>query len=405
MWSFLSDRIGFFESCAAAGDAVSLRIGKWRALVLSDPDLVREVFVLESRHFVRGITGVPLRWLIGEGLLLSEGDVWRRQRRDVSPLFARDHVAHWLPAIASATEAVVAQWHDGERRDLYYEMHRLTLDVAARLFLGVECDSGGRLDPALEALLVQEFRGTIHIGPLRWPIRSSATTRALDDLVGRRIDAAGSSGGGPFLDALAATARDRRELRDQLMTLIITAQETTAVALAWFWHLLAGHATVEIALRAELDRPRAAGERTPLLSAAFNETLRLFPPVIAQGRQAIEECVIGGIPVRRGDLVTFSAWVIQRDARWFDRPEAFSPDRWRNDLERDLHPFAFFPFGGGRRVCVGRELALTVASTAIPIIAREFRLISIPGYEPRIEAIIMPRPRNGLPMQLVRSGN
>lgn len=406
LWSFLSDRIGFFESCAAAGDAVSIRLGTRRALVLSDPDLVREVFVLEASHFVRGITGAPLRWLVGEGLLLSEGDVWRRQRRDLSPSFARDHATYWRPAIAAAAEALAAQWRDGQRRDIYYEMHRLTLDVAGRLFLGIDCDAGGRLDPALESLLHQEFHGTIRVGPLRWPIRSKATTRALDDLVERRIDAVASSGGSPFIDLLAATARDRREMRDQIMTMLITAQETTAVALAWFWYLVARNEMVETELRAELDRQRSSTDQSlPYLSAVLKETLRLFPPVIAQGRQAVRECTIGGARVRRGDLVAFSQWVIHRDGRRFEQPRTFRPERWRGDLEERLHPFAYFPFGGGRRVCVGRELALTVAATVIPIIAREFRLVPIPGYEPRISAIIMPRPRDGLPMRVVRSAD
>jgi cytochrome P450 len=286
---------------------------------------------------------------------------------------------------------------------VYYEMHRLTLDVAARLFLGIGSDDDGRLHPALEALLDQEFSGTIRLGPLRWPIRSGAATRALDELVSRQIAAAGSSAGGPFIDTIAATARDRREARDQLMTLIITAQETTAVALAWLWHLLSRNERVESELRTEFERSALAGSMThPYLMAVLNETLRLFPPVIAQGRESTRECVIGGVPVRRGDLVVFSQWVIHRDRRWFEQPGVFLPDRWRDGLEERLHPFAYFPFGGGRRVCVGRELALTVATTVVPIIARHFRLLSIPGYEPRISAIIMPRPRNGLPMRLVR---
>jgi cytochrome P450 len=406
LWSFLNDRIGFFEACAASGDAVRIRMGTRRALVLSAPDLIREVFVHESKHFVRGITGAPLRWLIGEGLLLSEGDVWRRQRRDISPLFARDHAAHWLPSIEGAGEALLSHWRVGERRDVYYEMHRLTLDVAARLFLNIGSGADGRLDPALEALLEQEFRGTVRIGPLRWQIRSSATTRALDELIRRQIASAGTSASGPFIAAIAATARDGRELRDQLMTLIITAQETTAVALAWFWHLLSQDENVEAQLRAELDGPTSSDHGTyPYLATVLNETLRLFPPVIAQGRQSMNDCVIGGIPMRPGDLVAFSAWVIHRDPRWFDQPERFLPDRWRDGLEERLHPFAYFPFGGGRRVCVGRELALTVAATVVPIIARRFRLIRIPGYEPRVSAIIMPRPRNGLPMQVVARRN
>jgi cytochrome P450 len=401
--AFLTDRIGFFEGCAASGDVVSLRLGIRRAVVLSHPDLVREVFVNESKHFVRGITGAPLRWLIGEGLLLSEGEVWRRQRRDISPLFAHDHATDWIRAIESAGATLVARWASGETRDVYYEMHRLTMDVVARLFLGLAPGDDGRLHPALEALLEEEFRGTIRVGPLRWPFRPRATTRALDDLVDQQIGAAASTGSGPFINAVAATANDRAEVRDQLMTFIITGQETTAVALAWFWHLVSVNEMVEHALRVELARPTPAGRGTyPYLTAVLHETLRLFPPVIAQGRETTQACVIGGVTLQAGDLVGFSQWAIHRDGRWFDQPERFLPDRWLDGLDARLHPFAYFPFGGGRRVCVGKELALTVAATVIPMIARQFRLVSIPGYEPRIAAVIMPRPKNGLPMRLER---
>lgn len=404
LWPFLHDRLAFFEACARSGPAVQVRLGPRRALVLSDPDLVREVFVHEANHFVRGITGAPLRSLLGEGLLLSEGDVWRRQRRDLSPLFGRDRAATWIPSIESAAAALVSRWRDGDRRDVHYEMHRLTLDVAARLFLGIGSGDDGRLHPALEAILDQEvLRGTIRLGPLRWPIRSSAATRALDDLVDRQIADAGSSVDSPFIGTIAGTARDRRELRDQLVTLIFTAQDTTAVALSWLWHLLSRNERVERELRTEIERPVLPGNQPhPYLSAVLNETLRLFPPVIAQGRESTRGCDIGGVPVRRGDLVMFSQWVIHRDPRWFEHPEVFLPERWRDGLQERLHPFAYFPFGGGRRICVGRELALAVAGTVVPIIARRFRLLALPGPEPRIWAVITPRPRDGLPMQLVR---
>jgi cytochrome P450 len=400
LWSFVHDRIAFFEACARSGDAVRVRLGPRRALVLSDPDLVRDVFVNEAKHFARGITGAPLRSLLGDGLLLSDGEVWRRQRRDIAPLLGRDHSAQWIPPIEAAAAALLSRWRDGERRDIHDEMHRLTLDVAARVVLGVAADEAGRLDPALESLLDQEvLRGTIRLGPLRWPLRSSAATRALDDLVMRQM--AAGSGASPLLAAIAETARDQRELRDQLVTLIFTTQDTTAVALAWMWHLLSRNAGAETALRAELEDPvPPRGGSHSYLAAALSETLRMFPPVIAQGREATQDCDIAGLPVRRGELVMFSQWVIQRDGRWFDRPGAFLPERWSDGLAARLHPFAYFPFGGGRRVCVGRELAFALAATVVPIIARRFRLVAVPGYEPRIWAVITPRPRNGLPVRL-----
>jgi len=380
-------------------------MGPRRALVLSHPDLVRELFVREAKHFVRGVTGGPLRSTLGEGLLLSEGDVWRRQRRDVQPLFGAEWVAGSVASIRAAAEALISRWSDGERRDMHREMHRLTLDVAARLFLGVESDDRGRLHPALETILDQRiFRATLPVPRFRWPLRSSGATRELDELVFGQI-ARRSSRAGTFLAALAATARDRRELRDQLVTLIFTAQDTTAVALTWLWHLVSQNARVETALREELNGSAdgVGASCGPYVAAVLNETLRLFPPVIGQAREAVDECEIAGLPIGRGDLVMFSQWVIHRDHRWFDRPDEFLPERWADGLEDRLHPFAYFPFGGGRRVCVGKSLALAIGATVVPLIARRYRLHAIPGHRPGIHAIISPRPRRGLPMEVRRS--
>lgn len=379
-------------------------MGPRRLLVLSHPDLVREVFVREAKHFVRGVTSGPLRSTLGDGLLLSEGEVWRRQRRDVQPLFGPEWIAGSIASIRAAADALISRWSDGERRDIHREMHRLTLDIAARLFLGVESDDRGRLHPALEATLDHHvFRSTFPLRRSGSPLRSGGAVRELDELVLARI--AGSSKGGGFLATLAATARDRRELRDQLVTFIFTAQDTTAVALTWLWHLLSQHPRAEAALREELGGS-AGGDgagRVSYVAAVLSETLRLFPPVIGQAREAVDACEIAGVPLRRGDLVAFSQWVIHRDGRWFDRPEEFMPERWRDGLEDRLHPFAYFPFGGGRRVCVGRALALAVGATVVPVIAHRYRLAATRSDRPEIHAIISPRPRGGLPMELRRS--
>lgn len=404
--AFVDDRLAFVEECARSGDAVRRRLGPRRALVLSHPDLVREVFVREAKHFVRGMTGASLRSTLGEGLLLSEGEVWRRQRREVQPLFGAERVASATGSIRAAAEALISRWNDGERRDMHREMHRLTLDVAARLFLGIESDDRGRLHPALESILDHHiFRSTLPRLPLRWPLGPRSATRELDDLVVGQIAKTASNNGDGFLAALARASTDRRELRDQVVTLIFTAQDTTAVALTWLWHLVSQNAQVEAALRREIaGSGNGAGARSgTYAAAAMSETLRLFPPVIGQAREALDGCEIAGMAVRRGDLVLFSQWVIHRDRRWFDRPEAFLPERWTDGLEERLHPFAYFPFGGGRRVCVGRVLALAIAATVIPVIARRYRLMAIAGHRPGIHAVISPRPRRGLPMELRRS--
>ena len=399
LWRFFDDRLSFLERCARAGDATSVRLGPVRALVLSHPEHVREVFVREAKHFARGITGAPMRMLLGDGLLLSEGETWKRQRTSVQPLFGADQAATWRPEIEAATDALIARWRDGETVDIHHEMHRLTLDISARVFFGVSSDQRGALHPALEAMLRENvFTAMVPLGPLRWPPRTSRGWRGLEALVEERISKA-HDGRSPFLAALAEVSRDRKELRDQLVTFLFTAEDTTAVALTWLWHLLARHPRAETALRSAIADPTTAA---PYLKCAIDETLRLYPPVVGQARQAVSDCEIAGMRVRRRDLVMFSQWIIQRDARWFDEPLAFKPERWRDGFEDGLHPFAFFPFGGGRRVCIGRTLATTVALAVVPYIARRYRLLATSDLEPALHTVISPRPRDGLPMAIRR---
>ncbi len=407
LWRFFDDRLSFLERCARSGDATSVRFGPFRVLVLSHPDHVREVFVREAKHFSRGITGAPMRAFLGNGLLLSEGETWKRQRSYVQPLFAVDQLAAWKPAIACAAQALLSRWRDGEARDIHHEMHRLTLDIAARVFLGVASDDGGHLDPALEGILQGDvFQAVIPLGPLRWPLRPSRATREIDALVERQISASIDGRGSPFIAALGAATRDRRELRDQLVTLLFTAEDTTAVSLTWLWHLLSRHPRAESELRGAIAAPGSeATSGKEYLSGALDETLRLYPPVVGQARQAVDDCEIASKPVRRGDLVMFSQWIIHRDARWFDDPTAFRPERWRDGLEDRLHPFAFFPFGGGRRVCVGRSLATMIAMIVVPLIARRYRLVAASEGEPAMHVILSPRPRAGLPMTIHSTGS
>lgn len=400
LWAFLDDRIAFMDACARTGDARWVRLGPKRVLVLSHPEAIRELFVLEGKHFVRGVTGAPMRHLMGEGLLLSEGEVWKRQRRDVQPLFGPSRIAEWQPEISAAVAALVSRWSDGDIRDVHHEMHRLTLDIAARLFLGVGSDRRGALHPALEGILAHDiFSAPLPIGPLRRFIRStpSAVAEAFARLVDEAIDRAADPGAPGVLAGIARAAGSQRELRDQLVTLLFTAQDTTAVALTWAWWLVHRDPRVASALRSGVG---PAATPRGYVQAIMNETLRLFPPVIGSGREAISECEIAGFRVRRGDLVIFAQWIIHRDPRWFERADEFLPQRWLDGLEDRLHPFAYFPFGAGRRNCVGRVLANEIAATVMPAIARSWSFTPESWDPPALHAVITPRPRDGMPMRL-----
>jgi cytochrome P450 len=400
LWAFLDDRLAFMAACARAGDARWVRLGPKRVLVLSHPEHIRELFLLEGKHFVRGVTGAPMRQLMGEGLLLSEGDVWKRQRRDVQPLFGPSHIAEWQPQIEGAAAALMSRWSDGDVRDVHHEMHRLTLDIAARLFLGFASDDRGALHPALEGLLVNDiFRAPLPIGPLRRFVRSTPPSVALafDRLIDEAMAGATAPDAPGVLAGLARAAGSRRELRDQLVTLLFTAQDTTAVALTWAWWLVHRDPAIASALRSGVGpatTPRA------YVRAIVNETLRLFPPVIGSGREATSECEIAGLRVRKGDLVIFAQWIVHRNPRWFERADEFLPERWLDGLEERLHPFAYFPFGAGRRNCVGRVLATEIAALVMPAIARRWSFTPDSWRMPKLHAVITPRPRDGIPMRL-----
>jgi cytochrome P450 len=396
--AFVDDRLAFIDACARRGDAVPVRFGHKRTLVVSHPDLIRAVAALEPKHFVRGISGAAMRPVVGDGLLISEGEEWKRQRRYLQPLFGADRIALWQPHIVAATHALLGRWRDGERRDLLEEMHRLTLDIAARVLLGIAADGRGELHPALRAYLAQDlFRTPIPLGPLGRFVGSDDLRGRLDAMIYARIaDARSGNADGMVVDLVHLGAADR-EIRDQIMTLIVTAEDTTASALTWMWHLVSQDARVERALRAE-DRAGAASR--PYLAAVLNETLRLYPPVIGEARECVAACEIAGVTVRPGDLVMFSQWAVHRDARWFERAAEFVPERWLDGLEDRLHPFAYFPFGGGRRVCIGRLLATAIALAAMPIVLRRYHLEGVPGHRPRIQAIVTMRPRGGLPLRV-----
>jgi cytochrome P450 len=393
LFFFVDDRLAFFEACRARGDLVRCRLGPKRLIVLSHPDLVRELYVHEAKHFERGLSGAAFRAVLGDGLLLSEGERWQRQRREVQPLFAEAHGAGWVAETLAATDGLVARWRDGERRDIHAEMRRLTLDVAARVLLGAASDERGRLHPALETVLVRDvFRAPTELPVLREILgaRRGSPLRRLDALVARSIERDSSD----VIRGLRARGVDDRELRDQLVTLLFTAQDTTSVALTWAWHLLSRDERVR--------RIVGEGPSPDYLRALTWETMRLFPPIVAEFRECVRPCEVGGRPIASGTFVIFSQWVLHRDPRWFDRPLSFEPERWLDGLQERLHPFAYFPFGGGRRNCVGKPLAQAILATAIPRIARGWRLEPASAAAPRVEAFITPKPKGGLPMTLRR---
>jgi cytochrome P450 len=426
------EQIGFLERCAREyGDFVPLRLGPTRAFLLSHPDLVEPVFVSHLDRFNRGPGAERNRRMFGRGLIASEGDLWRRHRRLAQPSFQREPVAVFGPVMVTCAERVVASWQDGETRDIHHEMTRLTLEIVVRFLFGRDADTiwhtqGEAIAAAMNLLpqtLLRRLNGPLLLLPEAFPAPTNwRMGRALADLdrilyplIQQSRNRQGNEGGG-LLERLVA-ARDEgdgagltdEEIRDELVTFLFAGHETTAATLTWACSLLARHPTIQTELAAELqtvlgDRSPRVEDRPALVQTEriVMETLRLYPPAWILGRGVKQPCEIGGCSVPPHSTVLMSPWVMQRDRRFFDAPERFDPRRWADGLARRLPKFAFYPFGGGPRVCIGQSFATQEAALVLAVVARGFHFEPATGPLPAIQPAITLRPEGGLLLRLCR---
>jgi cytochrome P450 len=404
---------------------VPLRLGLRRLVLVSHPSLVEEVLVAKHRSFIK----TPLlrngRRLLGHGLLTSEGDLWRRQRRLIQPAFQRQRLLGYGSTMVSAADQLLSTWQDGQRRDVHADMMALTLDIALRTLFGAELgDEGARISVLVEAALrrfSQRLESLSSLVPDTWPIpgnlRFLRSASELDRVVLTIIARRQAEPPRDDLLQILLDARDergapmsRRQLKDEVMTLFLAGHETTASALSWTWYLLGTHPEVEAELHASLDR--TLGGRPPtvddlpelcFVERVVTESMRLLPPVWAIGRQAIEPVQIGGYDLPKGTLVSMSQWVMHRDPRWFDDPERFWPDRWLDGHEgqaRKPPRYAYLPFGGGPRQCIGNNFALLEATLLLAALAQRFRFELIPDHPIGLWPSATLRPRHGIAVTL-----
>lgn len=408
------DFLGFVTRCAREhGDLVRLNFAGQPALVVSHPDLVEEVLVTRNQDYVKGTTLQRTRSFIGNGLVLSEGDFWRRQRRLMQPAFHRDRIAAYGQDMVALTDRWVDRWRDGDARAIDDEMMGLTLQIVAKTLFNAEVtDEVAAISAATETILthIQSRIENLFLFflpdsvPTPGNLRYQRAVRRLEQTVYRVIDTrrqAGDTADTGDLLSMLLLARDddgspmtRAQLRDELMTLFLAGHETTALTLSWAFFLLAQHPTAYDRLLAEVDAvlggpagrtPTVADlPRLPFTQGVIDESLRLYPPAAAVTRLATRPTEVGGVRLPKRSQVIASQWVLHRDPRYFDDPDAFRPERWRaaegqEPLARRLPRFAFFPFGGGQRLCLGAGFAITEATLLLASIGRRFRVELVPG--------------------------
>jgi len=417
--AFCRDRLQFLTDCARHGDVVYVRFGPRRVFLLNHPDLIEQVLVGHGRDFIKHFALRLNPLVFGKGLLTSEGDFWLRQRRLIQPAFSRQQLATYAPAMLAAAQRMMASWKTGETRDISADMMRLTLAIAAQTLFGADVESdAAQIGHALQ-MLQKDFDTrtnrllTLPVWvPTPYNLRHRRVVRRLDEIIYRFIRQRRSEGGQKNdLLSLLLNARDEddgtrmtdKQVRDEAMTLFLAGHETTALALSWTWYLLARNPEAAEKLRAEVDhvigeRPPCAAD-VPALSFTEKillESMRVLPPVYILGREVTQDCTIGGYRVPRGFTLLMSQWVVQRDPRFFDDPDKFCPERWTDDFIRRLPKFAYFPFGGGPRLCIGNTFAMMEMVLILAAIAQRFHFTLAPGQEVTPWPTFTLRPRNGI---------
>lgn len=423
---FRRDQLGFMmEMALRYGDVARYRMANTSWNQINHPDGVRRVLQENNRNYGKGrLTRGILKPVLGEGLLISEGETWLRQRRLMQPVFHRRRVAAFGELMTEKTLEMLTRWEpaieSGKPVDVAAEMARLTLDVATEaLFsshVGEEPESIARAVTTLVEDVSFRFEAPLY-PPLGVPTprnrRVRAALRTLDGAVYHIIEERRRNGGGDDLLSLLLDARDEatgeamsdRQLRDEVLTLFLAGHETTANALAWTFYLVAGHPAAERRLRDELAASGANGTpavadlpRLPYSRMVIDEALRLYPPAWVTNRQVLAEDEIQGYRVRAGDFVMLSPYVLHRHPEFWERPEEFDPERFAPERSVGRPRFAYFPFGGGPRQCIGQSMALVEAQLILATVLGRCRLRLLSEKPVEIQALATLRPRGGLPM-------
>jgi cytochrome P450 len=412
------DPLGFFTKLTQDfGDVSTLQLFNFRTLFINHPDDIEDVLVNKARKFEKGRVMKANMRLFGEGLLTSEGDFWLRQRRLAQPAFHRARVAAYGETMVQYAERSMLSWKSGEVRDIHEDMMQITLQVVGKTLFNADLAHDAReVGETLEILLklAADFGKSILI-PLWVPtprnVRARLGIRRIEKIIYRIIAQRRAEGGdaGDLLSMLLAVQDEDgsrmtdTQLRDETITLFLAGHETTANALSWTLWLLAQNPEVEKKFHAELDA--VLGGRAPsvedmprlvYIGHILSESMRLYPPAWGMARLVKEPVEVAGYKLEPGNGVAFAQWIVHRDPRWFDEPEKFLPERWEGDLAKRLPRFAYFPFGGGPRQCIGNAFALMEATLILATVAQKFRFRLVPDHPVKPLASITLRPAHGI---------
>ncbi len=421
------DWLGFYARCAREyGDVVRLRYFHVPICLVMHPRDIETVLVTNAGNFTKSSDYRALARVLGNGLLTNEGKDWQRQRGLIQPAFRRESILSYGPVMINAVSRMLDSWSEGEQRNVHADMMAVTLEIVARCLFGADVAGvTDRVGKAMEVVTDRFMRDAslslllpFDLPDFLAPARRDATSELNNIINGIiRERRASRQTRGDLLDALLE-ARDAEgqpmtdgQLRDEVMTLFLAGHETTAIALSWTCYLIGQHPEVESKLAEELHE--VLGDREPTLEdlprlryteMVLKESMRLYPAVWGIGRRAISDCEIGGYRVNAGTNIFIFQSLTQRDARFFSNPDAFDPERWREDPVRSgkIPRFAYFPFGGGPRVCVGAAFAMMEATLLLAMMQRKFHFELVPGHPVEPLPSVTLRPKHGIVVNIHR---
>lgn len=395
------------------------RLGPIDSYTVTTPELVHEILVKKARSFYKWDRQKQIFGKFdGDGLVNSDGDFWRRQRKLMQPAFHHKRLQHYADVMAKHTLAHLERWQSGEVLEMGSMMSLITRDIVAETLFGADVSAyAEQIGEAMDTIQHMAFREMGELvslpdwTPLPHKRREKAAMETLDRVVMEMIERrrASTEDGGDLLSMLLA-ARDEngegmtdQQVRDEVTTLFIAGHETTATAMAWVWYVLAQHPEVYAKLQAEVDalEGRVPGfADLPNLRYAeqvIKETMRLYPSTYLFPRQVHETVEIGGYTLKPGAIVHFFIYAFHHDARYFPEPELFRPERFAPENKHSIPEYAYLPFGAGPRVCIGNSFAMMEMQLMLALVMQRFEIALAPGQGvPELEQLIVLRPKGGM---------
>jgi len=423
--SFRTDLLGFMVRSVRQYNGISRRkVGFHYYVNITNPDYVEHVF-MNRDIYVKGRDNKNLQFLLGNGLLTSEGEFWMKQRRLMQPIFHKQRLQGFVQKIAESTTAMITDWtqRSGTLTDLHSDMTKLTLEIISQTMMSTEVKGDfEQLSDALEYVMKGMIGRTSSLLrlpywlPLPQHITMKKNRKLMDDTVAKII-AERRASTEHFDDLLSMLLEvedtDTKErmsdtqIRDEVITIYLAGHETTANAMAFTFYLLAKHPDAAQRIAAEVKQVFGEGAITyealnklEFTTMVIKESMRLFPPAWAITREVAKDDVIDGYLLKKGDSVVMSPYIIQRQEQYWEEPEAFKPERFAADKAKSIHRYAYFPFGGGARLCIGNNFAMMEMQIILAMVCGKFNFTIPESFKFELEALVTLRPKNGVQVRV-----